>query len=100
MLNNNYMFSDRVSGKCNVFGRVVRLSVRPFVLFAFLLFCIFDLINFTLFMIKFVTFKPVIKFIKFECHNNAILGHMFVLQVACHCCRRTKTAKLLTSSFL
>jgi len=33
--------------------------------------CIFDFMNFMSFLIKFIKFKPIIKFKKFELHNNA-----------------------------
>jgi len=31
--------------------------------------CIFDFMNFTSFIIKFIKFKPIIKFKKFELHS-------------------------------
>jgi len=43
--------------------------------------CLFDFINFMLFIMKFIKFKPIIKFKKFECHNN---GSLYVC-TAYHC---------------
>jgi len=34
--------------------------------------CIFDFINFMSFIIKFIKFKPIIKFKKFELHNYGV----------------------------
>ena len=48
--------------------------------------CIFDFTNFMSFIIKFIKFKPIIKFKKFELHNygGTTVCHMF--------CRMTKMA--------
>jgi len=39
--------------------------------------CIFDFMNFMSFIIKFIKFKPIIKFKKFELHNNTARRRAF-----------------------
>jgi len=44
--------------------------------------------NFMLFTIKFIKFKPIIKFKKFECHNNSMhktaSADVALLSYTCH----------------
>jgi len=34
--------------------------------------CVFDFLNFVSFILKFIKFKPIIKFKKFELHNHSM----------------------------
>jgi len=34
--------------------------------------CVFDFLNFVSFILKFIKFKPIIKFTKFELHNYSM----------------------------